>query len=60
MIDRLSDETSQMTFTEVARGKAVTKSLLDSNDGMPLSSLINLLFTEESKPAKLAAKPLKK
>ena len=36
MIDRLSDASSQMTFTEVARGKAVTKSELNSDDGVYL------------------------
>lgn len=30
---RLSDASAQMTFEEVARGKAVTKSQLNSDDG---------------------------
>ena len=34
LIDRLSDESGQMTFNEVVSGKGVTKSELKSDDGM--------------------------
>ena len=49
MIDRLSDASSQMTFTEVARGKAVTKSELNSDDGVYPPHPSVLQFTGNSK-----------
>ena len=49
MIDRLSDASAQMTFTEVARGKAVTKSELNSDDGVCTPRPSPLRLTNSSK-----------
>lgn len=56
LIDRLSDESGQMTFNEVVSGKGVTKSELKSDDGMcplfshppppPKSPIVNLKSSE--------------
>ena len=37
----MSDASAQMTFEEVARGKEVTKSRLQSDDGMPSLSKLH-------------------